>query len=221
MDDRDIIDLFSKVPVKNCRVEVYEGLNHYKRLNLRRFMGRKIYEGAQKMLKNGCSYTQYATSVIRMDYPMGDFDKKIGVCTDVAIRSLRNAGVDLQSSIYEDILLRPSKYPWIKKRDTNIDHRRTKNLKVWFEKNAVNLSLLKPHEGNDDWLPGDIVIMDTGVRNGTIYDHIGIVGRRNKDGVPYVINLWTIGSVIEEMNLLGYSYPKVVGHYRIENFFGY
>lgn len=216
MEDRDIIKLYSEVPVKNCRIEIYEDSDHFRRVNSKNRMGLKIYEGAGNILKMGCLYTQSATRVIGMDFPMGDISPKIGVCTDVVIRSLRNAGIDLQAAIYEDIMLRPEKYPWIRKRDTNIDHRRTKNLNVWFENNSINLSTTKPYNGNKDWLPGDIVIMDTGVRNGTIYDHIGIVGRKRKNGIPHVINLWTIGSVIEEMNLLGYSYPKVVGHYRIE-----
>ncbi len=217
MDDNDVTELFSKVPAKNCRVEIYRDENHFKTVNAKNYISTKIYEGAKNILKNGCSYTKDATAIIKIDFPMGDFNKKIGVCTDVAIRSLRNAGIDLQAEIYEDILLRPGVYPQIRKPNTNIDHRRTRNLKVWFDKNMTKLSNLKPYDGNKDWLHGDIVLMDTGVNNGTIYDHIGIVGKNDKDGIPLIINLWTIGYGIEEMNLLGYSYPEVVGHYRVEN----
>ncbi len=60
--------------------------------------------------------------------------------------------------------------------------------------------------------------MDTGVNNGTIYDHIGIVSyHKNQKGIPLVINLWTIGDKLNEMELLNGDYPKIVGHYRLLN----
>lgn len=73
-----------------------------------------------------------------------------------------------------------------------------------------------PVKRPEEWLAGDIVLMDTGINNGTIYDHIGIVSQeKNGQGVPLVINLWTVGCELNEMDLLNGDYPKIVGHYRL------
>jgi hypothetical protein len=63
--------------------------------------------------------------------------------------------------------------------------------------------------------------MDTGIRNGTVYDHIGIVGDSIVDGRPMVINLWTIGYELAAMDLLEGEYPAIVGHYRLLHPFCY
>ena len=39
----------------------------------------------------------------------------MGVCTDVIIRAVRNAGLDLQKELHEDILKRRSAFPMIRK----------------------------------------------------------------------------------------------------------
>ncbi len=71
-------------------------------------------------------------------------------------------------------------------------------------------------------MPGDVVIMDTGIENGTIFDHIGIVDD-NLDlrGNNKVINIWTTGSHTDSMSLIGSSYPLIVGHFRFTHPFDY
>ena len=64
--------------------------------------------------------------------------------------------------------------------------------------------------------------MDTGIRNGTEYDHIGIVDdSKDEGGFPRVINIWTTGMRTSSMDLLGGAYPRVVGHFRAGHPFDY
>ncbi len=209
MNDDDIIELYSKLPSRNTLVEIYQGKEEDRKINKNGYLGERIIKAAKKLLETGCKYTKNATGIIKMEYPMGDFDSKIGVCTDIVIRSLRKTGIDLQALLHEDIILNPGRYPNIPKPNANIDHRRTRNLKIWFDHHAV-----KP-AASYEWRPGDIVLFDTGVQNGTVYDHIGIVSNTELNNRPLVINLWTIGYEINEMDLLNGKYPTPVGHYRL------
>jgi len=106
--------------------------------------------------------------------------------------------------------------------DENYVNRRTRNLKHFFDHHARSLTLTPPAQTPNQWRAGDIVLMDTGIENGTIYDHIGIVAlEKNSNGVPLVINLWTVGSKLNKMELLNGDYPKIVGHYRLFHPFYY
>jgi hypothetical protein len=67
--------------------------------------------GAKKTVQNADAYTE---GYISMKYPMGDVPRGVGVCTDVIIRAVRNAGVDLQRALYEDILRARAAYPMIR-----------------------------------------------------------------------------------------------------------
>ncbi|MDM8516076.1 DUF1287 domain-containing protein [Desulfobacterales bacterium HSG16] len=223
MHDKDIIDLYERLPEKNTLVEIYKDSQADAAFNRKGYLNEKSFEGAKKLLKAGCKYTTSATALIKMDYPEGDIDPGIGVCTDVVIRALRNGGIDLQALLYEDIIMNPGRYPAISKPNTNIDHRRTRNLKIWFDHHARVLKTVQPSSADSKsfWLPGDIVIMDTGVANGTPFDHIGIVSDKKTLGIPLVINLWTIGWDIKNMNLLTGVYPTINGHYRLLHPFDY
>ncbi len=221
LSNRDLTKLVSHIHPELTIVEIYKNKKRAKEINRSGIQNIGTERRGQQLIKDGCHYTRHATTIIPMAYPMGDFDNKQGVCTDLVIRSLRGIGIDLQVLLYEDILVNPTRYR-ISKANTNIDHRRTRNLKRYFDAHALSLSLKTPKEKPLSWRAGDIVIMDTGVQNGTIYDHIGIVSR-NKDhkGTPLVINLWAIGSQLNEMELLNGDYPKIVGHYRLFHPFYY
>ena len=70
--------------------------------------------------------------------------------------------------------------------------------------------------------PGDIVILDTGIQNGTVFDHIGIIDTEKDNSGNYkVINIWTIGYHTDTMSLLGQDYPEVVGVFRLTHLFDY
>ena len=91
--------------------------------------------------------------------------------------------------------------------DKNIDFRRVKNLKVFFDRFAISLTT-NPYEITE-WMPGDIVIFET--------SHIGIISdKRNKDGIPYLIH--NAGQPLREEDALIRWNKKspISGHYRFD-----
>ncbi|MDH4128094.1 MAG: DUF1287 domain-containing protein, partial [Spirochaetota bacterium] len=167
LDDKHIIDLYSRLTNKNMMVDIYMDEKEYQKLKNRFYANYLLLKGAKKLLTEKLVYTEDAIKIIKLKFPMGDLNRNIGVCTDVIIRALRFINIDLQALLYEDIIMNPSRYKNIITPNTNIDHRRVRNLKIWLDHYTISV--------NGDWKPGDIVLLDTGVKNGTIYDHIGIV----------------------------------------------
>lgn len=221
LDDRDVIELYEHVRI-GTRVEVYKSEEQEKRIGAPGFLNAAVLEGARKQLKNPALYTQSACGIIKLDYPGGDIRQDHAVCTDIIVRAFREAGLFPQAMIHEDAVLHPSRYKkWIKKPNYHIDHRRTRNLNNFFAQYAKIL----PNDvaaNPKTFRPGDIVLMDTGIRNGTVYDHIGILGKtRDEQGFPNVINIWTVGFRTASMDLLGNGYPDVVGHFRLAHPFDY
>lgn len=152
-----------------------------------------ILLGAKKLCLNKAAYHEAYRS---LTYPGGDVPRTEGVCTDTLIRSLRNAGWDLQKEIHEDILRSPRQYSLEKKPDSNIDHRRVRNLVPWFSRNFARVAADEPMR------PGDIVLLDTFPRKSGP-DHAGVISDRlGPSGRPLVINNWTDGYVEQEMDLL-------------------
>jgi uncharacterized protein YijF (DUF1287 family) len=152
--------------------------------------------------KTALNRDRYDGRYERIGYPMGDVPREIGVCTDVVIRALRNAGIDLQAKVHEDVLRAPKSYPTITRPNTDIDHRRVKSLLPYFERHY------QPHttepSTRDAYRPGDIVFMDT-FPNKPGSEHVGIVSNEEAaPGVPMIINNWTDGSVTKPMNLLAF-----------------
>lgn len=157
--------------------------------------------GAKKTVLNADAYTE---GYVAMKYPMGDVPRTMGVCTDVVIRAVRNAGIDLQQALHEDIRRAPRAYPMIKGRgNPQIDQRRVATLLPYFarhwERHTAALD-----DARDPLRPGDVVFMDTfPARAGP--DHIGILSDTiGPSGMPLVINNWTTGTVTAEMDLLGW-----------------
>ncbi len=150
----------------------------------------------------------YDGSYKRIKYPMGDVSPLKGVCTDVVIRSYRKLGIDLQREVHLDIRSNFKKYPanWgLKKPDTNIDHRRVPNLRVFLSRHGKSLSVTK---NSKDYKPGDLVTwkLDNNL------PHIGIVvNKRSADGKrPLIVHNIGLGPRLEDM-LFRY---KITGHYR-------
>jgi len=157
-----------------------------------------ILVGAKKLVLNGASY---GGDYIEMPYPGGDVPRTMGVCTDVVVRALRNAGIDLQRELYVDIARAPRAYPMVKRRDPNIDHRRVRTILPWFERH-FGAHGTDPHRADDPFRPGDILFMDTyPARPGP--EHVGVVSDRiGASGLPLVVNNWTVGYKESEMDLL-------------------
>ena len=149
------------------------------------------------------SFVQYDGSYYDIDYPMGDISRDKGVCTDVIIRAYRDCcGVDLQELVYVDMINNNHLYDTPYEVDNNIDHRRVKNLRVFFEHNGY----VKPND--DEFYPGDIVTWNLRKRGNL--PHIGILSHLYSiDGHPLVIHNSGGGVVIQDI-LFKYD---ITGHY--------
>ena len=158
--------------------------------------------GAKKLVVNADRYTPAAEDYISMPYPGGDVPRTIGVCTDVIVRAVRNAGIDLQKELHEDIRRARAAYPMVKGMgDPSIDQRRVGTLLPYFKRHWEAHSP-RVDDPADPPRPGDVIFMDTFPdRPGP--DHIGILSDRLDDaGLPLVINNWTDGTVTAEMDLM-------------------
>lgn len=135
-------------------------------------------------------------------YDTGYPNDNYGVCTDVVAFGLKAAGYDLQELVDQDIRENRSRYN-IKTVDKNIDFRRVRNLKIYFDNYAISLSTSL--DDISDWQGGDIVIFPS---------HIGIVSdKRNKDGIPFLIHHANPYQRYYEEDVL--KMYKIEGHYRI------
>ncbi|HOB11964.1 MAG TPA: DUF1287 domain-containing protein [Syntrophomonadaceae bacterium] len=164
-----------------------------------------IVIGAREEVKNG---TRYDASYQAISYPGGDVSPDRGACTDVVIRALRRAGIDLQQLIHEDMTSNFAIYPqkWdLSEPDSNIDHRRVPNQMTFFQRHGQSLTCQV--EGHlNEWKWGDIVYwrFDNGE------EHCGIISDlKSKYGRPLVIH--NAGIAVEEDCLERW---EIIGHYR-------
>ena len=141
---------------------------------------------------------KYKSKYYEGGYPTDGY----GVCTDVVARGFLAAGYDLQKLVDEDIAKNIKNYN-IDKPDSNIDFRRVRNLKVYFDHNAQVLTT--DINKIEEWQGGDIVIFKK---------YIALVSdRRNKNGVPYIIHHNDPWQLRYEEDVLA-SRGDIVGHYR-------
>jgi len=160
--------------------------------------------GARKVALNGAAYIE---GYQRIPYPGGDVGRERGVCTDVVVRALRNAGYDLQRMVIADMKRHPKRYGLAENKgpNKNVDHRRVRRQIVYFRRHHRALpTTFEPNlAGRDAWLPGDIVFLDTFPhKKGP--DHVGLVSDRvDEQGRPLIINNWTTGWTTKDMALLG------------------
>lgn len=130
-------------------------------------------------------------------------DDKHGVCTDVVAFSLLHTGYDLRTLVNQHILENKDLYE-ITEPDIDIDFRRVKNLRVFFDDTAIKLTT--DLEEIEQWQGGDIVVFE---------NHIGVVSdRRNERGIPYVIHHNGYLQIRYEEDILE-KRKDIVGHYRI------
>ena len=157
-------------------------------------------------LERSTNQVTYDGSYVRLDYPNGDVSPDKGVCTDVVIRTYRNAlGVDLQKLIHEDMVSNFDKYPkrWhLSKPDKNIDHRRTQNQECFLTRQGAKIAIT---DNPNDYLPGDLVYYGD-IASG----HVGIVVHKKHNGEPMIVH--NIGGGPKLENFLFAS--RITGHYR-------
>lgn len=136
-------------------------------------------------------------------YSTGYSNDEYGVCSDVVAFGLLNAGYNLMELVNEDIINNKDQYN-IEVVDKNIDFRRVRNLKIYFERNSINLTT----NINDisSWQGGDIVVFK---------NHIGIVSdKRNRKGISFIIHHANPYQIYYEEDILEHR-NDIVGHYRI------
>ncbi len=152
----------------------------------------------------------YTPTYARIGFPGGDVPRDRGVCTDVVIRAYRDAfGYDLQKTVNEDMRANFSAYPknWgLKGADSNIDHRRVPNLRVFFTRKGKSL----PVSANAaDYKAGDLV---TVTLPGNL-PHIMLVSDRLAADRKTPLVIHNVGAGAREQEFL-FSYP-ITGHYRL------
>lgn len=155
--------------------------------------------------KDAINKPTYKSAYYRGGYP----PENEGVCTDVVWRAFKNAGYSLKDMVDEDIKIHTSDYPAVnEKPDPNIDFRRVRNLKVYFEKTCIKLT----NDPTDiaSWQAGDIVIFGS--------SHIGIISdKRNKDGITYLIHNASQPLREEDALILWNDMEPITGHYRMKD----
>jgi len=152
----------------------------------------------------------YDPAYVRLPYPNGDVPPERGVCTDVVIRAFRQQGRDLQKEVHEDMLRSFDRYPkiWgLTAADSNIDHRRVPNLRVYFSRQGWSLPVSNKAE---DFRSGDLVTwqLASGV------PHIGIVSPDKAKGTSRPLVIHNIGAGAREDDFLFGA--KITGHYRLK-----
>ncbi len=152
------------------------------------------------MMQGARAYIETKPKYKSKYYTGGYPDDGYGVCTDVIWNAFLSAGYNLRDLLDKDIAENMESYTTIETPDTNIDFRRVKNLKIFFDRNAK--SLTTSFSNPEEWQAGDIVVFTK---------HIAICSdKRNEDGIPFIIHHDSKGT--REMNEIeNYS---VVGHYR-------
>ncbi len=160
-----------------------------------------ILLGAKQEAKR---HPRYKSQYYKGGYP----PKTEGVCTDVIWRAFEHAGYSLKDLVDQDISEHMEAYPRVMeigKPDPNIDFRRVKNLKVFFERNAQNLTTDLTEIAA--WQPGDIVIFEE--------SHIGIVSDlRNEKGIPYLIHNTGQKRFEEDVLESYHKFTPISGHFR-------
>lgn len=155
------------------------------------------------ILNGAIRYTNSQPKYQSKYYAGGYPDDGYGVCTDLVAAALKEAGYDLRELVNEDIrnnsVIYEIDYP-----DKDIDYRRVRNLRIFFDRNATELTT-DIHQ-IDQWQGGDIVVFS---------NHIGIVSdRRNSKGIPYVIHHASPWQRRYEQDILE-GRTDLVGHYRM------
>ena len=162
-----------------------------------------ILNGAKKYAKFN---PKYVSKYYAGGYPPVEEE---GVCTDLIWYALLEAGYDLKDMIILDIKEdqeNGSEKYGIKYRDDNIDFRRVGQQRVFFESYAEVLPTSL--EKLETFQPGDIVTFDGS-------EHIAMISdKRNKNGIPYLIQNSDEEQTEKEEDVLEETPMKITGHYR-------
>lgn len=172
-------------------------------------LGLRVANAARESVQHG---PRYDTGYAVIAYPGGDPGWALGNSADLLIRSLRAVGIDLQKLVHEDLVRAPQSYGVVgRKLDTNIDHRRLRNLITFFERHLERL----PTGLDAEWRAGDIVVWD--VHGHARAEHLGVVTEQG-GATPWVVHHFPpeppfTGTPAEEQVL---DFWPRTGHYRVD-----
>ena len=167
----------------------------------------KIVRGAKSQYG-----TIYDASFQNISYPNGDISSTRGACSDVIVRALRAANIDLQQRMHIDMTRHFNLYPqkWnLAAPNTDIDHRRVPNQMTYFARHAKVLPIIFDSSTRSAWQPGDIVVWNSGngrTHTGILSDGISALG------VPLVIHN---NQICREEDVL--FRWKIIGHFRFQS----
>jgi uncharacterized protein YijF (DUF1287 family) len=167
----------------------------------------------KKAVDSAIEQTQYTVeydpSYARLTYPNGDVPRERGVCADVIVRAFRDAGIDLQKEVHEDMTRHFGAYPnkWgARKPDSNIDHRRVPNLMTLFARRSAAVPITNKRS---DYIPGDVVAWE--LDNHLL--HIGLVTDAVAGDAQGYLVAHNIGAGAKIQDVL--MAWKIIGHYRM------
>jgi uncharacterized protein len=150
--------------------------------------------------------TLYDPAYTSLAYPGGDVPIERGVCTDVVIRAYRAIGIDLQVLVHVDMQKSFSSYPrtGLSRPDANIDHRRVKNLSMFFTRQGAAVPMT---QNPADYLPGDVVMWDV-----SGLAHTGLVVDDLVPGTNRHLVVHNIGDGAQMEDIV-FAFP-ITGHFR-------
>lgn len=166
-----------------------------------------IHLGILKVLRNRACYDDQV-------FPSGEVPRTIGVCTDVAVRAYRNAGIDLKMLQNQDLLRNPSAYGIQGQPKLNFAHRRVRRMFPFFKRHYRQLktSPSLSEKSHQAWLPGDILFMSL-LPGKTTADHVGLVsGHVQLSGYPLLAHNAMTGFCVGEHDIL--FFQKILGRFR-------
>jgi uncharacterized protein YijF (DUF1287 family) len=159
--------------------------------------GRRLSEAAVAQTRD---LVVYSARYQAMAYPMGDVVPFYGACIDVVIRAYRQLGIDLQEEVQKARGRRG---------DTNIDHRRTENMRRFLEQKGASLPITHFPES---YKPGDIVTYHRPFSRVST-SHIAIVTDIiAPSGRPMIVHNRGYGAQLEDALFV----DRITGHYRYQ-----
>lgn len=205
-----------------ARIEIYAGEDEDREINRQDELSYRIHLGARKQLENPAAGLGPDGRPPRLDYPGGDIQPDFATSADIVIRSVREAGLDLQALVHEDVLLHPGRYRGLNMGHQGAGaHRLVPVLFTYFKHNALSLPL-DVRENPFGFEAGDVVFFASDTGEESVPERAGIVCETfNPAGFPLVVTVWDMGQSTSRMDLLGRDNPKVIGHFRMTHLFDY
>lgn len=213
--------LLAEVP-GGARLEIYANHDEDRDINRPDELSRRIHMGAVAQLSRPAAGLSPGGRPPNLAYPGGDIQPDFATSTDIVIRAVRRAGIDLQALVHEDMLRHPTRYVGLDMGEEGSgSHRLVPVLSAFLAQNALSLPT-DVHADPFGFEAGDIVVFATGVAGDGVPDRVGLVGDTfNRAGYPLIITVWDMGQSTNRMDLLGRESLKVVGHFRMTHLYDY